>query len=110
METVINILSQFGVSLLGMLLYTFLAFQRFLNLTDLKSSVFWESVKSEYGLSWKIHTLVSVVIVLIIVIIVNVVPKSDEAIQSVSGLAVATEIASFLTLGFTVLAGKDSKK
>lgn len=110
METFINILSQFSVSLLGMFLYTLLAFQRFLNLKDLKSSVFWESVKSEYSLSWKINTIVSVLIVFVVILIINVVPDSDGSITKMTGLDVAEEIASFLTLGFTVLAGKDSKK
>lgn len=110
METFINILSQFGVSILGMLLYTALAFKKFINLTDLKSSVFWESFKEEYGLIWKINTIVSIVIVLVIIAIINIVPDSGGSLKSITGLDVATEIASFITLGFTVLAGKDSNK
>lgn len=104
MEIIFEIAKAIGVSILGILLYTFIEARDHFRPRHFSLKIFFD----ENIYKW----IYSVCVCLIIATIINVVPNSAEAIQTSTGLAVGAEIASFLTLGYSLSASfkKDKKE
>lgn len=94
----VEISTQLGVSILGMLIYNLFKFKSFLNLDDVTTKVFWFSVFDSCKIKW----LWSFLMLLLISVIIKIIPESADSIKSLTGLDIGSELVSFFTLGIAL--------
>tara|TARA_R110000823_G_scaffold306482_3_gene428917 strand:- start:855 stop:1211 length:357 start_codon:yes stop_codon:yes gene_type:complete len=102
MTTLASILTMIGISILGSFLYSVINAKRHFKPKMFNHRIFLRENKYTWLYSFLICTIIA--------IIVNVIPDSAGAIESATGLAISSEIASFLTLGFALCASMEKDK
>jgi len=85
-------LGRIGIGVFGFWLYILLTLWSKKELGNLWKGSYWRGIRD--------LALGSVLIVITIAILINLVPETGELIKKSIGLAVTTEIASFLSLGY----------
>ena len=102
METFINFLSQFGVGLLAIVLYTVFSFRKYLTdkslRADMRYRAWWNALwlDSQFILIW------SIIVILLLSITVNLMPQLADVIKDFFKWDIGNSIESFfLTRSFT---------
>lgn len=95
-----EILYNIGIGILGILVYALLTVKDKGDLDTLNLSDYFFK-------SWR-KWIVSILIITVLAIVIRIVENGGDAIESLTGLAVTTKKASFLTLGYVLASG--SKK
>ena len=110
METVINILSQFGVGLLAIVVYNVFSFRKYLLdkrlRADIRRKVWWNALWLDSQFIW----IWSTIVILLLSFIVNLLPSLAEIIKSQFEWNIAGNIESFFLLGLSISAGLDDNK
>ena len=107
MDTFTTLITQFSLGLLGVFLYNLIAFKDQLSHTkDMGKGIFWKAIWVESRWLW----IWCVAMILTISGVIAIEPGISEAISTLTGLDVGESKAAFLTLGFGIAGGVDSKK
>lgn len=107
MEMFLSFLMNFGMGVLGITVFNVIAFREHVfNKKLVFSKVFWTEYKKESLPVW----IWSMGIIFLVGLIVWVAPEVAESLTKMSGWQIATNPASFLTLGWSISAQKDTKK
>lgn len=106
---VLTILSQFGIGVLGILIYNVFAFRKYLKpsmIQDIGKRVFWDAIWLSARFIW-IWTLI---VLLLLSLLINVLPETASLLKEEFGLDIAGNLKAFLLLGFSISAGFDKEK
>ena len=109
METTLNILQQFSVGLLGILIYNVIAFRKYLKMPliqDIGKKVFWNSLWIHSRFIW----IWTMIVILLLSVMLNIMPESADLIKEFFGWDIAGNLKAFLLLGFSISAGFDKEK
>ena len=103
---IILIFKQVGISLLGIIIYQLLAFRKHLKTDTIRTKVFWKALWLESRIIWAW----SLVTISSISIIINLAPESSEVIKTATGIDIANNLMSFVSLGLGLTASIDNQK
>ncbi len=109
MENILNILAQFGIGLLGILIYNVIAFRKYLKkplIKDIGHNVFWQSIWIESRFIW----IWTAIVIFLLGLMINIMPESADLIKEFFGWDIAGNLKAFLLLGFSISAGFDKEK
>ena len=102
----IEILQHIGVGLLGMIVYTLIAFRKYLKRKDIVTKAFWNAILLE---SLPNHVWTTAVLI-VLSLTIHYLPESGEVLETLTGFNVAGNLMAFFTLGLTIASSLDSDK